>query len=122
MDSSLMLSECDSLIRKLETITEIWISRIFQLRSKRHCYLNISASFVIVLDNASYHNKLINKIPSLSSHKAYIKKWLRNDISYNEDLIKAELLMLVKIANIKKAYGLVRISTSAGHTIIRLLP
>ncbi|CAH2085192.1 unnamed protein product [Euphydryas editha] len=48
---------------------------------------------VIVLDNAPYHSRLAVKVPNMSWRKADIQAWLlENNISYDENEIKAELL------------------------------
>ena len=52
---------------------------------------------VIVLDNASYHNKQRDKAPTSNDRKEVIKKWLdKHNIKYEETDIKKTLLQLVK--------------------------
>lgn len=84
---------------------------------------NIPQNSVIILDNASYHNKEADKTPTLSSRKDDIKEWLmRNNVSFTEEMTKCELLMRVKTVGTKKTYAIDEVITSAGHIVIRLPP
>lgn len=84
---------------------------------------SVIVNSVIVLDNASYHNKESDKKPTLSSRKDNIKEWLtRNNVFFTEEMTKAELLMHAKSVGIKKIYTIDNTITSAGHTVIRLPP
>lgn len=50
----------------------------------------------IVLDNASYHTTILNKPPTAASTKCAIQQWLtKNNIEYDENLLKIQLLELV---------------------------
>lgn len=52
---------------------------------------------VIILDNASYHDKKYNKPQTTGNRKTEIQDWLReNNIHYEDTDIKAQLLDLVK--------------------------
>ncbi|KAL3279003.1 hypothetical protein HHI36_016519 [Cryptolaemus montrouzieri] len=52
---------------------------------------------VIVLDNASYHSRRTEKLPTSASRKVNIQEWLRSkNIAFGDDLIKAELLRIAK--------------------------
>ncbi|KAL3286751.1 hypothetical protein HHI36_001244 [Cryptolaemus montrouzieri] len=52
---------------------------------------------VIVLDNVSYHSRRTEKLLTSASRKATIHEWLRlKNIAFGDDLIKAELLRIVK--------------------------
>ena len=39
---------------------------------------NIPPNVIIVLDNASYHNGVVEKVPTKSSHKSEMQAWWRN--------------------------------------------
>lgn len=50
-----------------------------------------------MLDNASYHSKQLNRAPTTNSKKADIQQWLQErNIDYNDDMLKAQLLFLIK--------------------------
>lgn len=49
---------------------------------------------VIVMDNASYHSRFIDKAPTTKTLKADIQRWLnRHNITYRDNMVKAELLV-----------------------------
>jgi hypothetical protein len=50
------------------------------------------------MDNASYHNRVVEKIPNSSWKKVNIQNWLKlKQIVFYKTFVKAELLQLVKI-------------------------
>lgn len=52
---------------------------------------------IIVLDNASYHSRKLEKIPTTASRKGDIAKWLQEkNIEFDEKMLKIQLLHLVK--------------------------
>lgn len=58
---------------------------------------NLTKPSVIVMDNASYHVKQVNKPPTMSASKANLRIWLQeNNIHFEEYHTKAELMCLVK--------------------------
>lgn len=77
---------------------------------------------VIVLDNAPYHSRLAVKVPNMSWRKADIQAWLlENNISYDENEIKAELLKKIN----KDDYNKKVIDEMAAHKniiVLRLPP
>nr|CAH7754016.1 unnamed protein product [Callosobruchus chinensis] len=57
----------------------------------------IEENAVIVLDNAAYHTRKIEKIPTMSTKKLEIQEWLNNkNIDFDSTMVKAELLQLVR--------------------------
>jgi hypothetical protein len=49
------------------------------------------------MDNTSYHAELLNKTPTSNSKKAAIQNWLNtNNIPYEQEILKGELLEIVK--------------------------
>ena len=77
---------------------------------------NIPPSSLIIMDNASYHNKIENKIPRKCCTKAYIVSWLQmNNIPHNPDITKAELLDLVTRNSQKQFYVTDKIANDHGH-------
>lgn len=58
---------------------------------------NLEEPSIIVMDNASYHSTIQDKVPNTSWNKPAIIEWLENqNIKMEENLLKAQLLQLVK--------------------------
>ncbi|XP_054272538.1 uncharacterized protein LOC128992822 [Macrosteles quadrilineatus] len=77
------------------------------------------------MDNASYHSKQLNKIPSSKSRKADIVRWLSdNGIEHNPVHTVAELLTTVRQHrhNFPPRYELDELALQMGHEVIRLPP
>ena len=84
---------------------------------------NIPDNSVIVMDNASYHSRQKNKAPTTSSKKGEIQAWLEdNSISYREDMLKVELLELVRNHAPQKSYYIDELAKERGHEVLRLAP
>ena len=84
---------------------------------------NISSNSVVVMNNASYHSRQMNKTPASSSTKGDIKTWLQqNDIDYDEEMLKVELLDLVRSSSHKKTYFVDELAKEHGHQVLRLSP
>lgn len=57
--------------------------------------INIPPRSLIIIDNASYYNKMLNKAPTKSSAKKEILRWLEaNNVPHNPTHTKAELIVL----------------------------
>ena len=55
---------------------------------------------IIVMDNASYHSRRLQKIPTKSSTKQEMKDWLTsNAIQFPEKELKCELYSLIVSSN-----------------------
>lgn len=85
---------------------------------------NLPPKSVVVVDNASYHNKQLNKCPSSSSTKAVMQAWLQeNQIAFSQSMLKIELLELIKRHKpVNTRYVIDDILTAHGHDILRLPP
>lgn len=60
--------------------------------------LNLERPSVIVMDNASYHSSILNKVPTTASKKEDIKVWLTtNNIPFESTFLKPQLLELVTL-------------------------
>lgn len=85
---------------------------------------NLPPKSVIVIDNASYHNKRIDECPTSNTVKAKIQSWLsEKKIDYSPSMSKAELYELVKKhkpSNVR--YIIDDILKSHEHDILRLPP
>ena len=84
---------------------------------------SIPHNSVIVMDNASYHSRQKNKAPTTSSKKGEIQAWLEeNSIRYGEDMLKVELLELVRKHAPSKSYYVDELAKETGHEVLRLAP
>ena len=76
---------------------------------------------VIILDNASYHNKQMDKAPTAKDRKGTIQQWLKDhSIQYNDTDIKKTLLELVKQHRPEPLYLTDKVIHDHGHTVLRL--
>ena len=83
----------------------------------------IPENSVIVMDNASYYSRQKNKTPTTSNKKGEIRAWLEeNGISYREDMLKVELLELVRSHAPEKSYHVDEMAKERGHEVLRLAP
>ncbi len=85
---------------------------------------NIPENSNIIMDNASYHNRLAESSPPTSlSSKNKIIKWLeKNKISFESDALKVELIELLKINNPQPIFEIDEIAKKYGHQIFRTPP
>ncbi|KAJ8912219.1 hypothetical protein NQ315_009043 [Exocentrus adspersus] len=79
---------------------------------------------VIVMDNAYYHSRRTEKIPSTGTRKKDIQEWLQSkNIGYNEDMVRTELLNLVKIHKEKfNSYVTDEMAQNDNKIVLRLPP
>ena len=79
---------------------------------------------IIIMDNASYHSRVINKPPSRNTRKADIQEWLQqNNIKYHPFETIIELLHKVKqYKSVVNIYELDQLASERGHEIICLPP
>ncbi|XP_072389400.1 uncharacterized protein [Diabrotica undecimpunctata] len=67
---------------------EKWFENVLQ---------HIEPNSVVVLDNASYHSRLVERMPTMSDRKAVLQNWLREkSIPYGEDMVKMELMTIIR--------------------------
>jgi transposase len=85
---------------------------------------NIPANSIIIMDNAKYHNVLVdNSSPNSSYTKEALKEWLDSQhIPWKEDMLKTELLALCKRFSEKPKFKLDELAEAAGHSILRTPP
>jgi len=85
---------------------------------------NIPNNSIIVMDNARYHNVLVeNKFPSSTSTKEELQQWLRhNGHSLSCDLLKSELVELCRKHAPVPEFRIDKLASQAGHTIMRTPP
>ena len=76
---------------------------------------------VVILDNASYHNKQRDKPPTTQNKKDEIKEWLdKHNITYDSTDIKKTLLEKVKQYRTSPIYLTDEAAHEHGHTVLRL--
>lgn len=85
---------------------------------------NVPPRSVIVIDNAAYHTRKTEKIPTIKTKKEDIQTWLRDkNITFPEDCLKKELLAEVQKVKHKYSMNIVdEMATSHGLTVLRLPP
>ena len=78
---------------------------------------------IIIIDNASYHSVVENKIPNMSSKKKNIMDWLQlNNIPFKPtDTIRELLELIAPFKKQQKQHELDRIANEMGHEVIRPL-
>jgi hypothetical protein len=60
-------------------------------------FTGLNVPSMIVMDNTSDHAEILNKTPTSNSKKAAIQNWLNtNNIPYEQEILKGELLEIVK--------------------------
>ncbi|XP_050497356.1 uncharacterized protein LOC126878591 [Diabrotica virgifera virgifera] len=94
---------------------ERWFENVLQ---------HLEPNSVVVLDNASYHSRLVERIPTMSDKKAVLQHWLREEsIPYGEDMVKGELIGIIRQHRGKyRQYAVDTMSRLHGITILRLPP
>ncbi|XP_072377601.1 uncharacterized protein [Diabrotica undecimpunctata] len=98
-------------------------STIFKEWFKNTLLPNITPGSVIVMDNASYHSRLLNKIPNSSSSKQELKDFLsENDLYFEDKYNKKQLLEVLRTKTYKKQYIQDTIAIQHGHNVLRLPP
>lgn len=98
-------------------------AELFEDWFKNHLLPNVPKNSVIVMDNASYHSRQINKVPNSNNTKLEIQNYmLKNYIYFENTYKKCDLLGILKTFNIKKECVCDTIATDMGHTVLRLPP
>lgn len=89
----------------------------------REMLLSLEQPSTIFIDNASYHSRQINKMPTQVSKKNEIINWLRNNgEEVDESLLKVELLKILKMRKQPKRYVIDEMAAEHGHTVLRIPP
>jgi transposase len=91
---------------------------------KEDLLLSLEPKSVLVVDNASYHNVLIDKAPTSKTRKQEMKDWLSNhNIPFTDDMFVPELYQLIKLYKPRlRRYLLDETVQKEGHTVLRLSP
>lgn len=85
---------------------------------------NLPPNSVVVIDNASYHNKQLNPAPTSSSKKSDMISWLQTQsIPFHDKMLKPELYQLVKLNKGRtKMFKIDSLLAEHGHSVLRLPP
>ncbi|XP_054259724.1 uncharacterized protein LOC128984429 [Macrosteles quadrilineatus] len=85
---------------------------------------NLPANSVVVVDNAPYHNTVIEKVPNSGSTKQEMRNWLdKMNIAYTNDMLKPTLYALIcRNKPAYKKYEIDEILSKHNHTCLRLPP
>lgn len=96
-------------------VFEMWFSSIL---------MRVEPGSVIVMDNASYHSRRIEKIPTSASRKAEIMNWLKaKNLQFDETMLKVQLLDIVRVRKSKYIkYATDEMARELGITVLRLPP
>lgn len=84
----------------------------------------LDANSVVVMDNAPYHSRRKEKIPTSSNKKSELQAWLRGkNISFDETEVKAQLLDKIKqVRDAYMTYVVDEMAKEKGITVVRLPP
>jgi len=85
---------------------------------------NIPKNSLIIMDNAPYHNVLVEEAFPKKSHSVKrLREWLSgNEIPWTKDMLKSELFDLCSRFAVKSEFLIDRIARKAGHSILRTPP
>ncbi len=85
---------------------------------------NIPPNSLIIMDNAPYHNVLVEEAFPRKSHSVKrLREWLtNNEIPWTKDMLKSELFDLCERFASKPEFLLDRIARKEGHSILRTPP
>ena len=82
---------------------------------------NSPPNSLIVIDNASYHNGVVDKIPTKSSRKLEMQTWLKNHgIPYSDTDLKMDLMAKITAAQPSAVYLTDVEAEAHGHECVRL--
>ena len=81
---------------------------------------NVPPKSVIVIDNAPYHNRVAEPVPTTSSTKAVMQQWLtKRGVEWSWTDLKRDLLEKIKGEKPGKSYVTDDIAERFGHNVIR---
>ncbi|XP_042150266.1 uncharacterized protein LOC121838232 [Ixodes scapularis] len=90
-----------------------------------HLLDHIEPKSVIVIDNAPYHSRKAEAVPTTATKKGEIQQWLSSKNLYWTATMKKKKDLLSIVATVKDRYTKYKVdvmATDAGHTVLRLPP
>lgn len=96
----------------------------YELWLKSQLIPNLPPNSVVVVDNASYHNKQYDRAPTSNAKKADMQAWLtEKGIMYDTAYLKPQLYNLIKANKERfKTFSIDQILAEHNHQILRLPP
>lgn len=94
---------------------------LFETWFEELCYFAMMefGSVRIHMDGAKYHLRNLNPVPTTAWRKHEIQEWLtQHEVSWDQAMLKAELLALAKQLNLPKDYACVHIAANYGHFVL----
>ena len=84
---------------------------------------NLQRNSLIVMDNAPYHSRILESVPTMTSRKQQMYDWLtEKGIEYPESALKRELFQLVRGSIPKPKFVVDEMAKAMGHEVVRLPP
>ena len=82
---------------------------------------NVPPNSLIVMDNASYHSRLFQEIPTKSWLKTKMIDWLvYYDVPFPNHALKSELFAIKQSQNITRKYIVDEMAKEEGHEVVHL--
>lgn len=89
----------------------------------KNMLLSLEEPSTIFIDNAPYHSRQIDKMPTQANKKHEIINWLRdNGENVDDSILKIELLKLLKTKKKPKRYVIDEMAAEYGHIVLRIPP
>ena len=84
---------------------------------------NIPPRSVIVMDNASYHSRQLERAPTSNSHKADTIEWLdKHSVPYPDRALKRELYKIIKSFHTTPVFAVDELVKASDHVVLHLPP
>ncbi|XP_050679965.1 uncharacterized protein LOC126975896 [Leptidea sinapis] len=84
---------------------------------------NLPENSIVVIDDASYHNLHVDKVPTFRDPKIEIQEWLNNyDFKVDRNLSKCELLEIIEKNKPPERFLVDDLFNKRGHIVLRLPP
>ncbi|XP_026746645.1 uncharacterized protein LOC113507904 [Trichoplusia ni] len=89
----------------------------------RKLLFSLKEPSTVLLDNAPYHSRQINRVPNNSNKKEEIINWLcANGKHVDDSYLRVELLKMVNDNRPQKRYVIDEMAAECGHTVLRVPP
>lgn len=89
----------------------------------KNMLLSLEEPSIIFIDNAPYHSRQIDKMPTQANKKHEIINWLRDKgENVDESMLKIELLKILKNKKKPKRYVIDEMAAEYGHIVLRIPP
>ena len=117
----------------LNTCKDVFSSNVATFQSNCAKGLHFSAfhlqsNSLIVMDNAPYHSRMLESVPTMSSRKQQMHDWLTAkgieypESEYSVSALKRELFQLIHASNPKPKFVVDEMAKAVGHEVVWLPP